>query len=159
MNIFIYNLLPKKSRVAQEPWHKHNGNNRTWEDGQSTVCMKCVLIMSLCGHGLQTAGVPLLMWFSGQECPSGFAISYSRGSSWPIDWICVSCIDPTYVGSCQLSKCLLFQARCSGGNNIYIRWAGDGTVLVWVLICISWWTPSVEQIRGGLKDVTDHRYL
>ena len=35
---------------------------------------------------------PLSMGFSRQECWSGVAIPFSRGSSWPRDWTRVSCI-------------------------------------------------------------------
>ena len=61
------------------------------------VCLVTQSCPTLWGPWAVACQAPLSMEFSRQEYWSGFAISYSRGSSWPRDRTGVSCI--SYTGS------------------------------------------------------------
>ena len=66
---------------------------------ENVTAIDSVFLMSSC---LVTRSCPILMWPQGPGSSvqgisqarllEGFAISFSRGSSWPRDWTCVFCI-------------------------------------------------------------------
>ena len=110
---------------------------------------ECLCVFSCIWHFVTPWTVahqlPLSIEFSRQEYWSGFPISFFRGSSWPRDWNCISCI------SC-ISRQILVPLRHLGRPcNILVQYYTyifqRHTHMVHIYISVWWPMTSVHRPR------------
>ena len=112
--------------------------------GCACMRLRAQLCPALCNH--------LSMGFSRQQYWSGFAVSNSRGSSWPRDQNCSSCI------SC-IGRQIFFTTEQSGKAKTapiwwYLRilWARTWAEFSWAVLCVASMVFFNEWLCWRVKD-------
>ena len=112
---------------------------------KSLLDSACVLSSSVMTFATLWTGArqgPLFMGFFRQEYWSGFPFSSPRGSSWPRDWSCISCVPCTAgrfftcwaIGDAWKSLCYTTETDCIVDEWIHLR-IHDSCMCLWERGC------------------------
>ena len=112
--------LQENTRITPNCWTAINNNNKMLEP-TNTPCVCCCtqLGLTLCEPMDSSPPASFVHEISQARIMAWVAISYSRGSSWPRDWTCVSCI--SCIGRQILYHCTTWQAQYTRIVLIRIR--------------------------------------
>ena len=112
--------LQESTRITPNCWTEINNNNKMLAP-TNTPCVCCCaqLGLTLCDPMDCSPPASFVHGISQARIVEWVAISYSRGSSWPRDWTCVSCI--SCIGRQILYHCTTWQAQYTRIVLIRIR--------------------------------------